>query len=120
MARRPIVFAAQEPMYKDADGRWISRGFNLAAAADFGDLVIVWGPDAPIMSPGLIAGQALSAASRYDPAMDYIVALGSPTLIAVLAWAIGRKRKPIRMLEWDKRFGRYYVTMQPSTERQSV
>jgi len=98
-------------MRKDPLGRWVSKGLDLAATAEFGDIRIVWPPGAAIIGAETTAEVAAIAASAYDEQLDYVVALGSPTLIAVLAWAIGNRGKRLRMLEWDTRNKRYYSTI---------
>jgi hypothetical protein len=108
---RPLVFIPQEPMRKNRDGRWVSKGLDLAATADYGDTLIVWPPGTGIMQPAMLETEALCAADRYNDQRDYIVALGSPSLIAMLGWAIGRVQKQVRMLEWDRELRRYYVTL---------
>lgn len=104
------VFIAQEPMFK-RQGLWVSKGLDIASANRYGDVVIVWGPDASILSRDLIEEEAVRLADKYNDAEDYVVALGSPTLISVLAWAIGRAGKSLRVLEWDKDMRSYYPTL---------
>ena len=104
------VWIPQEPMRREG-GAWISKGFNLAATAEYGSMRIVWGPDTSILDRDALEDTARRAASDYDPEADYVVALGSPTLIAMLSWAIGEAGKPIYMLEWDKPGRRYYPTL---------
>lgn len=105
-----LVFIPQEPMIRVA-GRWVSKGLDIASANAYGDIVFVWPPGTSVMSRGLVEGDAERAAERYDERVDYVVALGSPSLIAALGWAIGRKGKTLRMLEWDKALKRYYPTL---------
>lgn len=89
----------------------MSKGFDLAATAEYGDMRIIWTPDTSTLQRGLVEQEALNAARHYDPAHDYVLALGSPTLIGVLGWAIGSVDKPLRMLEWSKKMKRYYPTL---------
>lgn len=105
------VFIPQEPMKKDPGGRWVSKGLNLAAATEYGELQIIWGPTASILTRASAEETAQEIASAYSEQSDYIVALGSPSLIAVLSWAIGMEGKQLRMLEWDRKMGRYYPTL---------
>ena len=112
------VYIPQEPMKKDASGRWVSKGLNLAAASQYGDMVIVWGPDTSVLTRAVLEDDARYTALAYDEEHDYVVALGSPSLIAMLSWAIGSEGKQLRMLEWDKSMGRYYPTLiGPNSER---
>jgi hypothetical protein len=102
-------------MRKDDNGNWVSKGLNLAASAEYGDLIIVWPPDASVLSGDFIEREALNAAARYNDEVDWVLALGSPSLIAVLAWAIGFHGKTLRMLEWDRAAQRYVRTLNPTT-----
>jgi len=105
-----IVFIPQEPMVK-VNGRWVSKGLDIASAYEYGDIVFVWPPGTSVMSRQLIEDDADVAAERYNDEVDYVVALGSPSLIAALGWAIGRRGKALRMLEWDRAMKRYYPTL---------
>lgn len=114
---RPIVFIPQEPMRKDG-GRWVSKGLNLASTAEYGDMLILWGPDTSVISRHILIDEAAKAADQYEETRDYVVALGSPSLIAVLSWAIGCAGKQLRILEWDRAMQRYYPTLSEQlTER---
>lgn len=106
-----VVWIAQEPMRKDASGNWVSKGLDIASASKYGKIVIAWPPDAFFLSRSLIQNQALDIAERYNDKLDYVVALGSPTLLSILAWSIGTKHKTLRMLEWDNRMQQYYPTL---------
>lgn len=110
MSRRPIVFAPQEPMRKEG-GVWVSKGLNLSASAEYGELLIIWGPDASILTRQNIEAEARVAAERYNDKYDWVVALGSPTLIGALTWAIGALGKELRILEWDREAKRYASTL---------
>lgn len=111
MNSKSIVFIPQEPMRKNSEGRWVSKGLNLASATAFGELSIIWPPDNSILNGAMLEEEALRVAKRYREDKDYIVALGSPTLIGLLAWAIGREGKMLRVLEWDRGLQRYYATL---------
>lgn len=111
------VFIPQEPMKKDGNGRWVSKGLNLQAATDYGEMIIVWPPDTTILTPDNITEDALRVAEGYRDWEDYIVAVGSPTLIGLLCWAIGSRGKEIRMLEWDRDLRRYCPTLTGATQK---
>lgn len=104
------VYIPQEPMIKQG-GRWVSKGLDIASANMYGDMIIVWPPGTSIMVGSLVEEDALKVARAYEEELDYMVALGSPSLIAMLAWAIGREGKMLRMLEWDRSMKRYYPTL---------
>ncbi len=108
----PIVYIPQEPMRKDrATDRWVSKGLNLASATEYGELAIVWGPETSVLQRGMMEREALIVAEKYRDNCDWVVALGSPSLIALLGWAIGRSGKGLRILEWDKALSRYNPTL---------
>lgn len=104
------VYIPQEPMVKHG-GRWVSKGLDIASANLYGDMIIIWPPGTSIMTGSLVERDALKVARAYDEELDYMVALGSPSLIAILAWAIGKEGKVLRMLEWDRSMKRYYPTL---------
>lgn len=108
---KPAVYIPQEPMRKNHLGEWITKGLDLAAATEYGELKIVWPPDASILTRKIIEDTAHRIADQYSEQTDYIVALGSPTLIAVIGWAIGNHGKRLRILEWSKQMKRYYPTL---------
>lgn len=115
---KSVVWVPQEPMKKEwvtlngmREARWVSKGFDLATANDFGIVSIIWPPDASVINREVMEREAFEIAARYDEKEDYILALGSPTLIALLAWAIGQNQKTLRMLEWDRGLRRYNPTL---------
>ncbi len=108
---KPMVWIPQEPMHKDRQGNWVSKGFDLASATEFGSIIIVWPPGTSILQRQMIEDRALEIARQYDEFRDYVVCLGSPTLIAALGWAIGWEGKTLRVLEWDNKLARYYPTL---------
>lgn len=107
----PKVFIAQLPMKKNPDGVWVSKNLDLSKSEDFGELTVVWPPDASLSPRGAIERQATVMGRHYNDETDYMIALGSPSLICALAWAIGRAGKRLRMLEWQNREQRYVPTM---------
>lgn len=108
---KPVVYIPQEPMRKNHDGVWVSKGLNLAATSEFGIMCIVWPPNASILYRAHLEQTAKDMALKYREDTDYVVALGSPTLIAMMGWAIGNEGKVLRMLEWDRGLERYYPTL---------
>ena len=113
MKSEPTVFAAQEPMVKNPNGHWVRNPhFNLADTQRFGAIRYIWSPGAAAFAPSDLRSRALEIAEEFDDSIDWLVNLGSPTLIATLAWALGRCGKRLRVLEWDRR-GKCYV---PTTD----
>jgi hypothetical protein len=109
--RVPMIFAAQEPMIKNGSGNWIPNpSFDLSDLKRFGNLFYVWSPGAANFAPAHLRERALQIAATFDEDNDCLVNLGSPTLIATLAWAIGKCGKTLRVLEWDRRSSQYILT----------
>lgn len=104
------VFVPQEPAMKRPDGNWVTKGYNIAAASSFGDIVIIWPPGTSSFAMAMNTRKAKEIADQYDDAEDHIVAVGSPTLMMMLSYAIGAKGKKLNILEWDKGMGTYYST----------
>jgi hypothetical protein len=111
---QPIVFIAQIPMKKNPDGVWVQKPIDLTKASDYGMLEVVWPPQASVAARADIEAEAMKIGRLYDPDKDYIIALGSPSLICAIAWAIGRCGKKLRMLEWQNRSKTYAPTMMDS------
>ena len=118
---KPVVWIVQEPMRKEyvaeIGWRWVSKGLDLASAGRYGNSVIVWPPDAPIRTREVLEAEAGDIARSYNDQNDFIVAVGSPTLIAMLSWAIGKAGKSLRMLEWDRKNECYFPTMGDTTQQ---
>lgn len=109
--RRPMIFAAQEPMIRNGSGNWIPNpSFDLSDLNRFGNLFYVWSPGAANFAPSHLRERALQIAATFDDEHDCLVNLGSPTLIATLAWALGKCDKALRVLEWDRRQSQYVLT----------
>lgn len=116
---KPTVWIVQEPMRKewlpDAAGqpswRWVSKGLDLASAGEYGNTIIIWGPDSTIHTRRLMEDEARKIARVYNEGQDYMVAIGSPSLIGILAWAIGIEGKRLRLLEWDRALKHYVPTL---------
>lgn len=114
--RHPKIFAAQEPMIKNGNGQWIPNPtFDLSDLNRFGNLFYVWSPGAVNFAPDHLRKRALEIASTFDDNCDCLVNLGSPTLIAILAWALGKCDKSLRVLEWDRRLSQYVLTTEEAT-----
>lgn len=109
--QRPTVFIPQLPMAKGPNGTWVNKPIDLNPAMDFGALEVVWPPGASVSSRDAIEREARRISELYDETQDYIIALGSPSLICILTWAIGRAGKKLRMLEWQNRDRRYAPTL---------
>lgn len=109
---RPKIYAAQEPSIKIEEGVWAPKGLDFSSAHEFGELMFVWPPmEAKLFSRRELEARAIEAARDYDDSRDFILALGSPTLIGLLGWAVGDQKKRFRILEWSKATQSYYATL---------
>lgn len=114
--RAPMIFAAQEPMVKNNSGHWTPNPtFDLSDLKRFGTLFYVWSPGAANFAPDHLRKRAVEIAETFDDSRDCLVNLGSPTLIATLAWALGKCGKSLRVLEWDRRAEQYVLTTETTT-----
>jgi hypothetical protein len=105
----PKLFAPQEPLLRNAEtGLWErNRRINLEPASKFGELVFVWPPGWPGDKASATFNKALDVAERFDDKKDFVINLGSPWLIGLLCWALGKRGKELRVLEWDRRVNDY-------------
>lgn len=110
------VFVVQRPTYRDRKtGEWITK-YDLTPAKEFGELVDVLPVGQTFWDAETIAAQAeriLNATTwEFDPDEDYILAIGDPVAIAVVAMIAGRLGK-LNILKWDRKAQSY----QPFTVR---
>lgn len=105
----PRLFAPQEPLLKNLEtGLWEpNRRIDVSAAKRFGDITFVWPPGSAIWASWHVRQKALEVAETYDDREDFVINLGSPSLIGILCWAIGNTGKELRVLEWDRRIADY-------------
>lgn len=118
LPRSPVVWIPQEPMFMQG-GMWHkNEKVNFSSADEYGKIEIIWpGPNNIVFNRLEMEKRALDVAELYDEQTDYILALGSPTLIALIGWGIGQENKQIRMLEWDRGLRRYYPTFDRKAKR---
>ncbi len=103
------VYAPQEPMIKNLVTGMYERNarYNLDDAKRFGDLVFVWPNGSQVWNRYEVRQKALEIAQDYHEDEDWVVNVGSPTLMFLLGWALGRSNKELRVLEWDGRINEY-------------
>lgn len=110
------VYAAQEPMVKNPRGEWEPNAtMDMSDASRYGELIFVWAPGAAAFARAHLERRALEIADRFNEERDWVINVGSPTLLSILAWAIGYRGKKLRVLEWDRRTRQYHPT---TTERE--
>lgn len=110
---RAVVYAVQQPVFKNNYGQWISKGYDLASIETYGDIKYVWTPEPDIKSRSTMETMALQIARNYKEDVDFVLAIGSPSLIAMIGWAIGVEGKTIRLLQWDRKRRKYIEVLVP-------
>jgi len=110
------VFVVQRPTYRDRKtGDWITK-YDLTPAKEFGELVDVLPVGQTFWDAETMVAQAdriLNATTHeFDPKEDYILAIGDPIAIAVVAMIAGTYGD-VRILKWDRKAQSY----QPFTIR---
>jgi hypothetical protein len=104
------VYAPQLPSKFDAPtGLWVPS-INIEPARKHGDLVVMLPPQANRMhiSPLIVA---LREKMRDFTGEDWIVAVGDPSLIAVVACLATQKTGGVlRLLKWDRMSADYLTT----------
>lgn len=105
----PRLFAPQAPLWRNLEtGDWEpKKGIDLTPAKRFGELVFIWPPGSLISSLPNVSAEAIGVARTYDDGEDFVINIGSPSLIGVLCWAIGNVGKELRVLEWDRKINDY-------------
>jgi hypothetical protein len=102
------VFVAQEPMRKGASGR-TQPAIDLTPARQFGELIycLDWS-DSKYDDPDMMLLKVLQTLDsiRED---DYVLMVGSPTAMALVAGVAFCNCDSIRLLQWDKDASRYKV-----------
>jgi hypothetical protein len=105
----PRLYAPQEPLIKNMETQlWEpNRRIDLTPAKRFGEITFVWPPGSAIWASYHVRNKALEIAKQYNDGEDFVINLGSPSLIGILCWAIGNVGKELRVLEWDRRINDY-------------
>jgi hypothetical protein len=83
--------------------------FDLSSAAVYGTITPILSPNDDPLLLARLTGRISVAMEGFDSSRDYFLAIGDPSLIAICAGLILRKRKQFKMLKWDKHMGRYIV-----------
>lgn len=104
-----IVYAPQEPMTKNLLTGLYERNprYNLSALDEYGHVTFVWPVGSQVWAKYEVKEHALKTARAFDDQNDWVVNVGSPTLMFLLGWAIGHVGKELRILEWDGRINNY-------------
>ncbi len=102
---RPVLFGAA--VVEGADGR---RTLSIPAAERYGELVVLFEQHEVLAGPGP-CDAVVDERLRDARPEDYVVHIGDPTLIAMVARAHARRLPGCRMrqLKWDRRMEAYIV-----------
>lgn len=102
------VFIIQVPHRKDAaTGMWVPM-FNINAASEFGEVVVVIPNTISIFQMSEVVKYLRNELSGYNfERGDSIVPCGDPTIIAASGSIIAERNKRYKLLKWDKNISRY-------------
>jgi hypothetical protein len=102
----PRVFIPQiVEKYEVRSGR-MRPAFDFSTATSFGTLTPILDKDDDPLFLARITPKIREALADFNDE-DYFVAVGDPSLIAICAALILRRRKTMKMLKWDKKLVRY-------------
>ena len=106
--RSPVVYITQIPMRKDRETGAVVPIFNIAPAAEHGEISVLMPNGANFFSTSDLVRQLKDRLKDYDPEQeDAIIALGDPSIIAACAAIIAKKHNRINLCKWDRIAGRY-------------
>lgn len=102
------VYITQVPHRRDSATGAFVPAFNIAPAAEHGELVVMMPPQASFHATGDLVKQLRKHLMHYDyNAGDCIIAMGDPAIIAVACAILGRMFGEFKILKWDRNVGRY-------------
>lgn len=102
----PRVFIPQVVERFDYKTGRVVPVFDLTSAAAFGSLTPILENDDDPLFLARITPKIREALADFGDE-DYFVAIGDPSVIAICAALILRRRKTMKMLKWDKKLSRY-------------
>jgi hypothetical protein len=101
------VFVPALPTRWDAVTESRQGVYNLNDAAKFGTIVVLSNDTDPEPSAIVAMEEALEL---FNPKTDYILAIGDVARLLVAVLAIPEEVEKARLLQWDKRAQKYFVT----------
>lgn len=104
------VFLPQATERYDASSGRMVTVFDFSAAAQFGQLTEVLAPEDNPLFIARLTPKIREALADFGE-HDFLMAVGDPTVIAVCAGLILRRRQKMTMLKWDKR-SRTYISLE--------
>lgn len=106
--RKATVFITQIPVRRDKETGASIPVFNIAPAAEYGEIKVMMPSGANFFATGDLVRQAKNALRDYNPENgDSIVAMGDPSVIAVCIAVIAKKHDKFYVLKWDRVLNRY-------------
>lgn len=81
--------------------------YDLSAAREFGELTECLPPGNIPRELSATAARLRRALADFDPAQDYLLAIGDPIAIAMAVLVADRAGGSVRVLKWDRRQERY-------------
>lgn len=102
------VFIPQLPSRFDSKIKaWVPT-VDVDHAKEFGDIVVMLPPEASRLETPQIISLLRNALKDYGPD-DYVLAMGDPAIIGIVAAIADRASSPLRMLRWDKVTRKYQL-----------
>jgi hypothetical protein len=109
MTSQAKVFVPQEPSKFDHGLGLRVPIVDLSPAKVFGELVYLLPSN---ISPTIMAPIVLALKEKlkhFQPELDFLIAVGDPTFIAVASGIVLARHESMNMLKWDKRSKSYNV-----------
>jgi len=101
----PNVYVPQVPS-RMKSGIWVPQ-VDISAARKFGDVIELLPPEASRLHVAPLISVIREKMKNYT-SDDYIVALGDPSIIAIVAcFAYANAGSTLRILKWDRQTGDY-------------
>jgi hypothetical protein len=109
MNRKPKVFITQVPSRKDPESNLWLPTMNISSAETYGEVVVLLPPGSQFFAASETTRIIKHRLHELDyQSGDYLLPLGSPTIMAVAsAIAARRSNGCLRLLVWDKHSSRY-------------
>lgn len=100
------VFLPQIVERFDVTKKAMVPAFDFSAAAQFGQLTTILGPEDDVLFLARITPKIRKALEGFTD-QDFLLAVGDPAVIAVCAGIILRRHKTLNLLKWDRKFRIY-------------
>lgn len=105
----PTVFVPQVPRRKDKDTGLFIPVVNISPAEEHGDIRIMLPPTASFHATADIIDLLKPQLKTYDfEAGDSVIAIGDPSILAVVLGMLGKFYGKFYILKWDRPMQRYF------------